>query len=301
MTKRTKQGTYYLGRTILLAKLTKQKLGEALKTPTSIEAGDYHWTITEFKESKTNNENYIFGKLTKYKPKGEVDVIDVKSHTEQKKDVDNTKVASSPFVYLPEYSGIAYLHVWNQIQQDVFIRRFKELIEKKYGNFFVDCRIEAISDLATFYKKISDLSSINYISSKVNPPNPMFGPLWRSLMDYLKKRHVNELKIEEKARPGEEIKSNLKELIKKVELDSLEINYTPDIADAAILMATDGYGQGKVHGVEGNKKVVVCTSDTIKNFKFDTEPDPLKLYETARDIFKEITEKRHMEHEEKNI
>ena len=300
MSNRTKQGTYYLGRTVFFAELNKPKFIEALKAPVSIESGEYHWTITEFKKSEENKMNFVFGKLTKYKPKGKVDVIDVRSHSEVTKEIDNTKVASSPFIYLPEYSGIAYLHVWNQIQQEIFIRRFKELVEKKYDNFFVECNIEAISDLATFYKRISNLSSIDLIQAKVRPPNPMFGPLWESLKEYLKKRKVSEFKIEEKADNGEKIQSELKTLINEVEKEKSKNIKVPDITDAAILMATDGYGHGKVHGVEGKKKVVVCTSDTIKNFKYDTEPDPIKLYEIAEAIFREITEKRHMEHDKKN-
>ena len=297
MPNRTKQGTYYLGRVVLSGELNKTKLVEALKAPTSVGAGEYHWTVTEFKKYEEGKEHFIFGKLTKYKPKGAVDIVDVKLHSEITKEIDNTKVASSPFVYLPEYAGIAYLHVWNQIQQEIFIRRFKELVEKKYDNFFVECKVEAISDLATFYKRISDLSSIELIQAKVRPPNPMFGPLWESLKDYLKKRKVVEFKIEEKANKGEKIQSDLKNLISEVEKEKSKPVQIPDITDAAILMATDGYGQGKVHGIEGKKKVVVCTSDTIKNFKYDTEADPKKLYEIARELFKEITEKRHMRHE----
>ncbi len=297
MSNRTKQGTYYLGRVEFMGELNKAKLIEALRAPTSIESGEYHWTITEFKKYKEDKFHFIFGKLTKYKPKGEVDIVDVKLHSEVTKEIDNTKIASSPFVYLPEYSGIAYLHVWNQIQQEIFIRRFKELVENKYDNFFVECKIDAISDLATFYKRISNLSSIELIQAKVRPPNPMFGPLWESLKEYLKKRKIIEFKLEEKANKGEKIQSDLKNLITEVEKEKQVLTKIPDITDAAILMATDGYGQGKVHGVEGKKKVVVCTSDTIKNFKYDTEADPKKLYEIAKEVFDEIAQKRHMKHE----
>ncbi len=41
----------------------------------------------------------------------------------------NLLEASAPFVYLPEFSGLAFLHVWNGIQEDVFPRRFKAIIE----------------------------------------------------------------------------------------------------------------------------------------------------------------------------
>ena len=171
----------------------------------------------------------------------------------------------------------------------------------RFYDFFIECNIEAVSDLATFYGRVSALSSIELIQAKVRPPNPLFGPLWESLKDYLRKRKVAELKIEEKSDKGQEILSNLKELIASAEKEPAVLKQSPpDITDAAILMATDGYGQGKLHGFEGKKKVVICTSDSIKNFKFETEPDPEKLYEAAEGAFREISEKRHMEHDKPN-
>ena len=47
-------------------------------------------------------------------------------------------MASSPFVYLPDYSGIAFLHVWNAIQEDLFPKGFCSLIEAAYQNFWCD-------------------------------------------------------------------------------------------------------------------------------------------------------------------
>ena len=301
MKNQSKLGTYYLGRVMFTGGLDKVKLVHALKEPSNIVAGDYNWTITDFKKCEGEDGHpFYYGKLSKYKPKGEVDFIDTKLHLEKMTEVKNAKVASSPFVFLPEYSGIAYLHVWNMIQKELFVRRFKELVEKKYDNFFIECNVEAVSDLATFYGRISALSSIDLIQAKVRPPNPLFGPLWESLKDYLKKRKVVELKIEEKAEKGKEILSNLKELITSAEKDPKVLKQVPDITDAAMLMATDGYGHGKLHGMEGKKRVVICTSDSIKNFKFDTEPDPEKLHKAAEDVFREISEKRHMEHDKPN-
>jgi hypothetical protein len=300
--KTIKQGTYYLGRVILAGNLDKKKFVEALQNPINLEHGDYKWTITNFKKVKLKNDNYfVFGNLSKYDPKGEVAVVDTKSHLKKAKKVEDAEKASSPFVYLPEYSGIAYLHVWNQIQQEAFIRRFKDLVEKHYHNFFVEMNIEAVGDPITFSKRIAELSSIELIQARVRPPNPLFGPLWGPLKKYLKERNLAEFKVEEKADKGEKISTKLASLLAKVEDEKAQANTPPlDITDAAILMATDGYGSGKVHGIENKRKVVIHTSDAIKNFKFDTDPDPEKLYEIAEAIFREITDKRHMKHEKPN-
>lgn len=298
---KSKQGTYYLGRVHLIGLLDKNSFIDALKKAPIIEAGNFNWTITDFKAFDDVNRFY-FGKLTKYEPVGTVDVIDPDEHIEKDQDVDNRKIASSPFVYLPDYSGIAFLHVWNQIEQATFIRRFTTIVKEKFKNFMVECEIEAVSDITTFKKRLLKLSSIDLIQAKVHPPNPLFGPLWKSLKEYLDKRKAAELRFEEKAEKGEELQSKIKELLalaegdKKSDKDAMDV----DITDAAILMATDGYGRGKVQGIEGKKKVVIHTQETVKNFKFDTEPEPLDLYNLAEGIFKEISEKRHMEHDKKD-
>lgn len=297
---RSKQGTYYLGRVIFIGSIDKQKFVEALRNPVSIESGEYSWTITDFKQYDEKEGKFIFGKLTKYQPRGKIDIVDTKAHAEKEQDVENSKIASSPFVYIPEYSGIAYLHVWNQIEPATFVRRFTSLIKEKYNNFMLECGIEAISDIQTFYKRIGGLTSIDFIQARVHPPNPLFGPLWRSLKDYLEKRKAAEFKLEEKAKNGAELKSKLKELILKVESENDQTKTDIDITDAAILMATDGYGQGRVEGTEGKKKIIIRTSDTTKNFKFDSDPDPWKLYEKADSVLKEINVKRHMEHDKKD-
>lgn len=35
---------------------------------------------------------------------------------------ENLVIATSPFIYLVDFSGLAYLHVWNQIERDTFIK-----------------------------------------------------------------------------------------------------------------------------------------------------------------------------------
>ncbi len=208
-------------------------------------------------------------------------------------------IASSPFLYIPKYSGIAFLHVWNYIQQDVFIRRFTDIIKEKYDNFFVDCIIEPITDLRTFYKKISQLKSIERIKATIRPPNPLFGYFWESLKEYIIDRNASEMKLDEKSAPGNNINNDLKKIIDIIitEGDVKEIEKTSiKIGDASILMAADGYGHGQVEGIEGKKTVIVSTKQTKLSIKFDKDPDPIKLKEEVTDIFKEIKKQRHMDH-----
>jgi hypothetical protein len=293
MARGSKEGTYYLGRIVLQGVMTKDDLVHLLKKPKPIQVGEYSWTITDFKAHEQCGKKYYFGKLTKYQPEAEVDVVDIKTYSEIKKDIENAKIASSTFIYLPDYSGIAYLHVWNRIEQETFVRRFTAIVLR--DQIMVDCNIDPVSDLAAFYKRISSLDKISCIQAKVHPPNPLFGHMWKELKEFLEKRKTAELKIEERAVKGEDLLSNIKKAVRSVE-ENQTGDQKIDITDAAILMAADGYGTGKIQGSEGKNKVVVATGDTVKNFKFSSDPKPEELFVVADGLFKDISEKRHMEH-----
>lgn len=291
-----KQGTYYLGRIICRGMLTKGDIIHTLKDAPHISGRQYNWTITDFHEHKHYSSSYYYGKLSKYEPQGEIDYIDPKAHKEKKKEAENIKAASSPFVFIPEYSGIAYLHVWNKIEQETFVRRFISLVTA--NKIMAECDIDSVSDLDTFYRKIADLTSINSIHAKVHPPNPLYGPLWEDLKNYLKKRNLAELKIDEKAEKGKKLLSNVKELIESMKQKASKQDLIPDIGDAAIIMATDGYGKGKISGYSGKIRTTIRTDDAIKTFQYDSDPDPTALYKVAEEVFKEISTKRYMKHDE---
>lgn len=292
----SKEGTYYIGRIVCRGVLDKKELINTLSNPPDLSVGQYNWTITNFREYKSEDKAFYFGKLSKYEPQGTVDIVVPESHSEAKKDEENVRIASSPFIFLPEYSGIAYLHVWNKIEQQSFVRRFTSIVMK--DKIMVDCDIDPISDISNFYKKISDLTSINQIQAKVHPPNPLFGPIWEDLKKYLHDRQVSELRIDEKAARDESIVSNIKKLVSDIQQQKKLESIKVDFGDAAIIMATDGYGRGKIKGHSGKKTVVIQTSETIKTFQFSSDPEPFDLYKTTRMIFEEINQKRYMKHDE---
>lgn len=293
------RGRYYFGRVLKSGLLDNDKLLSSLREPITLTINKYSWSIRDFRIMKSSGVEFYFGFLTKFQQEGLISKFDRVHHTSIDHIEPDMIIASSPFIYIPKYSGIVYLHIWNQIQQEVFVKRFTELVMEKYENFFVSCEIESISDLRTFYNKISDLNSIERISATIHPPNPLFGLYWKSLRDYLIKRKTSDMKIEEKCNPGGNINNDLKKLIKII-IDKKEISISNiesiNIGDAAVLMAADGYGHGKVEGIEGNRTIIVSTRDTKMSIIFDKEPDPIALMNTVEEIFKTINQDRHMDH-----
>ncbi len=208
------RGRYYLSRVIKLGALTQDKLVTAILGAPVLRIGKFQWAITDAVDERGTDPKFIFGKLAKYSAEGHFTVVDPTKKSQMETLAPNLLVASSPFVYLPDYSGIAFLHVWNGIQEDLFPKRFCSLIQAAYENFFVECSVEPVADYREFVEKLNSLDRITELSAKVHPPNPLFGHLWGSLKDYIVHRNAEEVAVREKKTDGEGIKTALRELMR---------------------------------------------------------------------------------------
>lgn len=291
-----KRGTYYLSRIIKIGEhLNKENLIEAIHNSSKVQHGKYNWSITDVIDKSDNTEPYIFGNLSKYYEEGEVKLIDEIDKKQVNAKADDLLKASTPFVYLPDYSGIAYMHVWNEIDEQTFPKRFEQIIESYFGGFFVGCELDPIADLRTFLQRLDSLEKITEISAKVHPTNPLFGRLWSELDDYVKDRAADQIIITESSNKG--LKTRLKELIRGIlKSNSWEPAKKAGLTDAAMLMAADGYGVGSATGTENGEEVTVKTSKSRKTFLFSKTPDPEQLASKARKIFAQVSKERDMRH-----
>jgi hypothetical protein len=270
---------------------------DAISNAATIAVGKARWTITNVLDKRGENSPFIFGRLSKFSDEGHVKLVDIKNRHEIDAIAQNLLIASANFVYLPNYSGLAYMHVWNHVEADVFARRFKEIIEATYENFFVGCSVEAISDYRTFGVKLQGLERIRELSARVHPPNPLFGRLWGSLNSYVAQRNASEITVKETQDSGAGLATKIAELVVRILENS---NYQPDfdvaIGDAAVLMAADGYGSGRVVGEQDGEDVTIRTSDAQKTFLFSKEPVPDDLAEEVEKHFRRTSAERDMRH-----
>ena len=287
-----------MGRVIKLGELNQEMLIDAIINAPTIEIGQFEWTITDVVDRRNATDPYIFGNLSKYSRQGEVKVVDEIEKHQLSATAENLLEASAPFVYLPNFSGLAYLHVWNGIQENVFPRRFKSIIEAAYGGFFVDCIVEPVADYREFLLKINGLRQINELTARVHPPNPLYGRLWSSLNDYVTKREADEISIKEKSEKSNGLTTKLHELIERlIENPKYQPNEDVDVTDAAVLMAADGYGSAKVTGLDGHSnETVIKTSDSKSSFLFDKEPAHELLAKASMSNFERISNERDMRH-----
>lgn len=292
-----KRGRYYLGRVQKIGELDHERLVQAILDPKIIKIGQFHWTFTDTINKTGVQGGFVFSRLAKYSSEGHVTIVDTDTKLQKDAVAENLLVASSPFVYLPEFSGIAYLHVWNGIEEDVFRRRFSRLIEEAFNNFFLSCEIEPIADYRAFVSKLKTLDAFSEIQAKVHPPNPLFGDLWKDLHEYIKSRNASEVRVAEKCEKKEGLSTDLVKLINAiVEKRINELTETASITDAALLMAADGYGSGKVVGIAKDESVIIRTSDTQKSFLYDKDPESKKLADEAESHLASISDERDMKH-----
>ena len=112
-------GRYYMSRIVKLGQLDQDRVAKALLQSVTLNIGKFAWTVTDVASERGSKAAYIFGKLSKFDIEGQVTVVDTQKKRLVEAPEKNLLVSSSPFVYLPEYSGLAYLHVWNEIQEEV--------------------------------------------------------------------------------------------------------------------------------------------------------------------------------------
>ncbi len=293
-----RKGTYYLGRVLKLGSLTQESLMYALQSPRPVQGRSGNWALVNVQADEDGQ--YVFGRLARYLPEGRVDVVDPYTLSTGSQIEPNLLVASVPFVYIPRHSGIAFQAKSTGIDHVTFSRRFSQIIEASLDNFFVDCQIQLITDLRSFALRVSGLDAIYKIQCKVSPPNPLFGPLWESLKNYLIERNADRLNLTEDAGSGERLNSTLPELaatyVETQEYPQTVLRDAVPIGDAAILMAVDGYGSGTIRGQSDGELVVIRTAETIANFSFTKDPEPRDLYLAANDHFERIKKDRYMEH-----
>ncbi|WP_158703200.1 hypothetical protein [Pseudomonas chlororaphis] len=292
-----RRGNYYMARVIKFGQLNQQKLMDAISEAPVVAIGQFEWTITDVVDMRGASEPFMFGNLAKYSREGHVTVVDEPAKQQLTARAPYLLEASAPFIYLPDFSGLAFLHVWNGIQENVFPRRFKAIVEAAYDNFFVGCTVEPVTDYRAFLERLKTLDSIKELSAKVSPPNPLFGRLWGGLDEYVRKRQADEVSVRESTSKSQGLSTDLLELIENILLDpNYQPAFEPDITDAAVLMAADGYGSGKAVGTEEGVEVVIRTSESQKSFLFDKDPDPELLANIVRGYFERVSSERDMRH-----
>lgn len=301
----SKAARYYMSR---IHKMGQMNVGEAIRRLPQIGRGMFNYTFIDVYPEEDTGARFTYAKLAKYRSSGSVGVVNAETHRMEDENVDNLLESFSDFIYIPEYSAIAHRHVWNQINREQFPVLFSSICKEAYQGFMAECHLEPIVDLRTFVKRISKLDSVNALHARVTPPNPLFGPLWADLKEYLKARKINEMTVAEKS-DDDGISTNIVQVVNQIssanppgnadalgrarELMGMRMGA---IGDTALLMAADGYGRATVEGREDGQKIVIKTADNQINFTTNQDATPEEVYSAAHAELSTMNKERGLGH-----
>jgi hypothetical protein len=294
------EAIFYIGRVTKLGFDSAQMLSALLRTLPFID-DDIIWSLVGVKEQSADGHAFVHGELTRAKADATVTVLTDTLTTKLEKDEPRLVYATSEFVYLPEFSAIAFRSIPNLIEPRKFIRKFCRIIELSLGDLLVECGIKLLDDLKTFYERLEKIDAITAIKVSVRPPNPLFGRMWESLKQYLADRKAEELSLREIGRK-EGISTKLKQLIQlileadpeKTEKFLRENDLSP--TDTAVLMSLDGYGDGRIDGRSAGAHVFIKTHESIVHFTLPAEHNVEAVHAEARKILEDISDERLLRH-----
>lgn len=302
-----RKSRFYLERLTKSGILDDAGVLEAIVSPSSIQTRKFAWTITSPVQGEVAANGAVTafagGHLAKYDPDAVVEVIDPRTSTVAIRSEPNLQIASSQFVFLPEYATIAHRHIWNKITAHDFRDRFASLVRSRHRDFFVECELSPITDHRRFFQKITELESLSEIKATVKPPNPLFGPLWRDFSKYVRTRNADSVTIDERASPQKQLNSDLPAIVaeatgKADAMPDASRNAPLPIGDAAVLMAADGYGRGEITGIHNGASVVIRTSDDAVLLRLPADtPIPVLAEQTLRRVL-QLNEERNLSHHE---
>jgi hypothetical protein len=292
---------FYLGR-VVKTNFSQEEFINVIRNSEPINDGLNAWNIVNTAIFENNGKKYYYGRLIKAKPDSTVRVMSSDYKQEIEKEEPDMVIASSEFVYIPDYSGISFHSIPNHIEPQKFIRKFCDIVETNLRRLFVECQIRLLDDLENFYKRLDSFDAITKMKATVNPPNPLFGKLWESLKEYLKERKATELRIQELSNNGS-LSTQIKELIRlilkgdKNEIEKYLHEHNLSDLDLALLMSLDGYGTGRIDGKTNGEYKFIKTHE--KTMHFSVIRDQLTesvIYSKTETIFKRITDEQYMEH-----
>jgi hypothetical protein len=296
-----REAVFYLGR-IVKTGFTQEEFIDVILNSDPINDNTNAWNIVNTATFENNGRRYYYGELIKAKPDATVRVMSSNYKEVIEKEEPDMAIASSEFVYIPDYSGISFHSIPNHIEPAKFIRKFCDIVEKNLGNFFVECQIRLLDDLESFYKRLDSFDSIIKMKATVNPPNPLYGKLWESLKKYLEERKATELRLQEWNKNGP-LNTRIKELIHliikgdKKEIEKYIQEHSLSDLDLALLMSLDGYGSGRIDGKKQSEYVFIKTHE--RTMHFSVIKDQLTesvIYSKTETILQRITDERYMEH-----
>ena len=252
--------TYYFGRLNLLGKWDDKRafVYKALTAGAIESKRKFKYGI--FGVDDLSVQNYVFahGKLVKYKPLLEGEVVDEQRGQIVEGGLPDGVVAKSDFFFHYQSEVVAYRPITNRLSSGQFREMFARLIEAGHHNFFVSASVELIEEEFGIIEAVQRFQVVKKVTIEIHPTNPSNRGTYKHIDERLKKLEAQKLR--------QVIEGGDDGLNKDALLN--------DDTYRGLVMASDGYGKGSVQGILDGAKVTISTgqSPVKKEILFSEDP-----------------------------
>lgn len=294
------EAVYYVGRVVKTGFTTDQFINALFEPKPYLIENDI-WTISDCEKFDDTKYLYYRAELNRAKPETQLTVLSDNMTRKIEKDEPRVVIGTSEFIYIPEYSGIAFRSIPIHIEPKAFMKYFQRIIEDTLGILFVECEIQMIDNIQGFMDKLKTIDKITSIKTRVKPPNPLFGELWESLKNYLESRKTEELHFKEISK-NNGLLTDIKYLIRlilegnKEKIDEFLKTHVLSAVDLSVLMSLDGYGEGRIDGFTNDKHVFIKTHEKLIHFSLPDQHETSQVYDEASQILLEVNNERYLKH-----
>jgi hypothetical protein len=129
-----REAVFYIGRVVKTG-FSQEDFINIIFNSEPLNDGINAWNIVNTTMFENNGRKYYYGKVIKAKPDAIVRVMSSDYKQEIEKEEPDMVIASSEFVYIPDYSGISFHSIPNHIEPQKFIRKFCDIVDKNLGGF----------------------------------------------------------------------------------------------------------------------------------------------------------------------
>ena len=200
-------------------------------------------------------------------------IVDEESHRTVVGGLPYGIVAESDFFLHYKSGVVAYRPLASRISAKQFRYIFARLFEIGHDNFFVGAQVETVDEGMKIEEAIRRFEVVRKISFDIHPTNPSNREVYKRVDERLKRLKAEKLK--------QTIENNTKEGLDKGAL--LE-----DETYRSLVMATDGYGSGSIHGFVEGRKVVITTGDSPIRKEIVESASLAEMLEDLLPTFKQI-------------
>jgi len=263
--------TFFFGR-LSITSYASDKRGlilAGLKTEKFHDKNEFKYGFFDIQEI---NDEFVYGRLVKYKRILEGEIVDEQSHRTVVGGLPYGIVGKSDFFLHYKSGVIAYRPLASRISAKQFRFIFARLFEAGHDRFFVSAQVENIDEELRIEEAIGKLEIIRKISFDIHPTNPSNRDVYKRIDERLKRLKAQKLK-------------------QVVDAGEAGLNRDALLDDdiyRSLVMATDGYGNGSLHGVSEGRKVVITTGDSPVRKEIVESPSASEMLESLMPAFKQI-------------